>query len=69
MTDRQILECYDRQTDIRMCEYIWLAITRDTDHNQTLGQDSGPAIVNEYTNIEIAVTSQLPHQSYFSDIF
>ena len=42
-----------------MCGYIWLAITRDTDHNQTLGQDSGGAIVYEYTNIEIAVTS--PH--------
>ena len=57
------------QTDIRMCGYIWLAITRDTDHNQTLGQDSGSAIVYEYTNIEIAVTSPLPHQSFFLPYF
>ena len=57
------------QTDIRMCGcgYIWLAITRDT--GQTLGQDSGWAIVYEYTNIEIAVTSPLPHQSFFSTVF
>ena len=52
MTDRQILECVDI--------FGWqLRGTLISGHNQTLGQDSGGAIVYEYTNIEIAVTS--PH--------